>query len=219
MVNEMHCDRLERCLDQYMDRDVPEADRAALDQHIDECATCQGLLAREQRLRNAMRQLPVAEPQADFYARAMARAAQAAPATRRMHWRFAAAAALAASIATWFVVGHFTQPVAPTSASPVATVTMAVNEARTIQLVFDSATAVKDARLSLKLPPGVELANHRDRRDFRWKTQLRAGKNTLPLDLVVRDGVGGDLVARLSQGSDFRIFKVKVTVFTRSNNA
>lgn len=215
----MNCNQLARCLDQYMDRDVPDADRIVLDQHIQDCATCQGMLAREQRMRQALRQLPVAESRADFYGRAMENAMRPARPARTAHWMVATTAALAASVATWFFTGHFSQLAAPPAVSPVATVTMAIHETRTINLVFNSAAAMDDARLSLRLPPGVELAQYRNRQDFRWKTHLHPGTNTLPLDLVVRDGVGGDLVARLSHAGKHKIFRVKVTVFTRSNNA
>jgi len=215
----MNCNQLARCLDQYMDRDVPDADRIVLDQHIQDCASCQSLLAREQRLRQVLRQLPVAEPRADFYGRAMARAMQPERPAHRANWKVATTAALAASVVAWFGIGHYSQLAEPPTVSPVATVTMAIHETRTIHLVFDSETAMNDARLSLRLPPGVELAQYRDRQDFRWKTQLHPGKNTLPLDLIVRDGVGGDLVARLSHEGNYKIFRVKVTVFTRSNNA
>lgn len=218
MVNEMTCNQLARCLDQYLDGDVPEADRAGLDQHIQDCASCQALLARELRLRQALRQLPVAAPRPELYDHAMAHAAQAGRRSRLANWKVATAAALAASLATWFVIGQFSGFTTPPAVSPVAEVTMAMNETRTIQLVFNSERVIDDARLSLRLPPGVELANHRNRQDFNWKTRLHPGNNTLPLELVVRDGAGGDLVARLSHGGDQKTFRVKVTILARSSN-
>lgn len=213
----MDCNQLARCLNEYMDREIPDSERVVLGQHVEGCASCQGLLAREQRLRLAMHQIPVAGPSADFYRHAMTRAVQPLRPTRRVHWMAAATAALAASVATWFITSHVSAVMTPPTVSPVATITMAMDEPRTVKLVFNSESAIDDARLSLQLPPGVELASHRDRREFRWKTHLRPGNNILPLDLVVRDGAGGDLVARLSHAGDHKTFRVRVTVFSRSN--
>lgn len=213
----MDCSQLARCLNEYMDREIPDADRVVLDQHIQGCAPCQGLLAREQRLRQALHQIPVAGPSDDFYGHAMARAVQPVRPARLAHWKAAATAALAASVATWFITAHDSLVTTPQATSPVATITMAMDETRTINLVFNSESAIDDARLSLRLPPGVELATYRDRQEFRWKTHLHAGNNMLPLDLVVRDGAGGDLIARLSHAGDHKTFRVRVTVLTRSN--
>jgi hypothetical protein len=219
MVNKMNCNQLAGSLDRYLDRDLPDADRTVLDRHVQDCAICQGLLAREQRMRRALRQLPVPEPGTDFYRRAMAGATQPARPARLAHWKVGATAAIAASLATWFMVPHISDVTVPQAEAPVATVTMAMNETRTIHLVFNSRSGIDDARLRLQLPPGIELANHGDRREFRWKTRLRPGNNTMPLELVVRDGAGGDLIAQLSHAGDQKTFRVKVTIFTRSNNA
>ena len=218
MMNEMTCNRLAQCLDQYVDGDVPRIDRAALEQHIRDCAFCQGLLLREQQMRQVLRQLPVPEPRPDFYGRAMAQVMQTRRRARLANGTVATAAALAASLATWFIVGHFSELTAPRVDSPVAAVTMAIDETRTIQLVFNSEHAIDDARLSLLLPPGVELVNHRNRQHFHWKTRLHPGNNTLPLQLIVRDGAGGDLVARLTHAGDQKTFRVKVTILSRSSN-
>jgi hypothetical protein len=213
----MNCNQLASCLNEYMDREIPDPDRIVLDQHIQGCASCQGLLAREQRLRQALHQIPVAGPSADFYRHAMAGAVQTARPARRAHWTAAATAALAASVATWFVTSHFLAVTESQTASPVATITMAMDEARTVNLVFNSESAIDDARLSLRLPPGVELASHRNRQEFRWKTHLHPGNNVLPLDLVVRDGSGGDLIASLSHAGDHKTFRVRVSILSRSN--
>jgi hypothetical protein len=218
MVDEMTCNQLALSLDQYMDGEVLGLDRAALDRHIQQCAVCKKLLAREQRLRQDLRQLPAAEPSPDFFRNAMANTVRAGRRTRTATWLVATTAALAASLATWFVIGQFSGLAAPKADSPVATVTMAMDETRTIQLVFNSERAIDDARLSLQLPPGVELAKHGDRQHFNWKTRLHPGNNTLPLELVVRDGAGGDLVARLTHAGDQKTFRVKVTIATRSNH-
>ena len=215
----MSCNILACCLDAFVDRELPDAERSQIERHAAECAACGALLAREQQLRQALRQLPLPEPDAAYLDRAFARARHPELRVRNANWKVVATAALAASVATWFVAGHFTPALMPQADKPVATVSMAIHETRTIHLVFESATAIESAELRLSLPPGVELAQHRNRQEFAWKTRLRAGKNWMPLQLVVRDGSGGDLVARLSHEGMQKTFRVKVTVPMRSTNA
>lgn len=213
----MDCNRLARSLDSYMDHDLPDADRVALEEHIPGCACCQNLLLREQRLRQRLQLSPVPQRRG-FYAMALARATQPRLPSRFSTWKAATAAALAASVATWFLTGNLLQLQQPEAVSPVAGVTMAMYESRTINLVFDSATDIANARLALTLPSGIELASHGHRRSINWKTQLRAGRNVLPLDLVVRGGSGGNLVARLSSEGKEKTFRMQFTIAKRSNH-
>ena len=67
----MDCNRLARSLDSYMDHDLPDADRVALEEHIPGCACCQNLLLREQRLRQRLQLSPVPQRRG-FYAMALA---------------------------------------------------------------------------------------------------------------------------------------------------
>jgi len=93
-----------------------------------------------------------------------------------------------------------------------ASVTMTLQETRTIRLVFAAPADMSDASLSLSLPPGVELAGHEGRHEIRWKTSLQRGKNVLPLKLVAREGSGGELVAHLEHGDRQKTFRVRVMV-------
>jgi hypothetical protein len=210
----MSCNRLANCLDAFLDGDIPESERRALEEHVDDCAQCGALLAREHRLQRALKARPVPEPGADILERALSNAAQRSRQDRRSRWWPAAlGGALAAGFALWTAIGWLGQP-AITSApvTPVASVTMTLHETRTIQLVFASPVEMSDARLSLSLPPGVELAGRAGRREIRWKTSLQRGKNVLPLVLVVQGGSGGDLVARIEHGNRHKTFRTRVVI-------
>lgn len=210
----MGCNRLASCLDVFLDDEIPEDDRRALESHVRDCADCGTLLARERRLQRALKAQPVPEPGADVLERALSNAVARGTRHRRSRWLTATiGGALAAGFALWIAIGAFQQqlPASP-PAPPVASVTMTLHETRTIQLVFAAPAEMENARLSLSLPPGVELVGHDGRREIRWRTKLQPGKNVLPLALVVREGHGGELVAQLKHGARQKTFRVRVMV-------
>jgi hypothetical protein len=91
-------------------------------------------------------------------------------------------------------------------------VTLTVGETRTINLVFGSPAAIEDVELTVDLPPGIELAMHPGQRRVTGRAALADGETALPLTLVARSGVGGQLAARLVQGDEQKVFVVDITV-------
>lgn len=81
-----------------------------------------------------------------------------------------------------------------------------------IKLVFSSPIALTDARLSLQLPVGVELAGYNGRSDLSWSTNLEPGKNILRLPLVGHMPVSAQLVAKLEHPNGTKTFRLQVTV-------
>jgi hypothetical protein len=89
-------------------------------------------------------------------------------------------------------------------------VSMTVNQARTVNLVFTSNSAVADATLTVDLPPGFELLDYAGEKQVIWNTQLQAGNNILPLTLVARMPATGQITARLRFGEREKLFRVHV---------
>lgn len=216
----MSCQHLANRIDAFLDGDIPEGERAALEAHVHDCADCSALLARENRRQRLMKAQPVPEPTPDVFDRMLEAAGERAT-RERQSWRMkkAVGGALAAGLIAWSLVSVFNRSSLPTPAplqaqapAPVASVTMTLQETRTIRLVFASPDDLNDAKLSLVLPPGVELAGHDGEQQVRWKTNLQRGKNVLPLKLVVREGAGGELLARLEHGDRQKTFRVRVVV-------
>ena len=87
------------------------------------------------------------------------------------------------------------------------------NHTRSVNLVFNSATAVEDVLLVVDLPMGVELAAYPGRMQIRWATSLQAGNNRLPLELIAVDGMGGEIVATLQSEGTEKVFRIDVEVF------
>jgi hypothetical protein len=89
---------------------------------------------------------------------------------------------------------------------------MALEEPRTVNLVFSSTRALADATMTVTLPPGLELEGFAGQREITWMTSLREGRNVLPLTLIATSPAGGELLATLRHANDDRSFRVQVTV-------
>jgi hypothetical protein len=143
----MNCDRFAETLADFLERDVSESTRAAMEAHALECGECGPLLADLRRLRIDAANLPELEPSRDLWSGiaerietpvvALPRSGRTvAPSRRRQAWFGLAAAALVAVTATvtreitrrsienrppTTVAAHET-PASP-AAQPVATIT------------------------------------------------------------------------------------------------
>ena len=94
-------------------------------------------------------------------------------------------------------------------------VTLTIGEPHSINLVFDSRTALRDVEFTVDLPIGIELAEHPGQRRVVGRAELVDGSNALPLTLVAREGSGGQLAARLRSGDDQKTFVVDLAVAPR----
>jgi hypothetical protein len=124
-------------------------------------------------------------------------------------------AAIAATIAVWVVGGILLgTPGLPDAAGGAAIpgITIALEEPRTVNLVFGSATSLDAAVLTVSLPDGIELEGFPGQREITWETSLNEGKNLLPLRLIATGMTGGELLARLEHDDRGRIFRLHVDV-------
>ena len=122
-------------------------------------------------------------------------------------------AAIAATIAAWMVGGLLlNDPQLPGPDTSIPGVTMAMEEPRTVNLVFASATALDSATLTVTLPDGVELDGFPGQREITWQTSLKEGRNLLPLTLIALTPAGGELLARLEHDDRDREFRLRLDV-------
>jgi hypothetical protein len=205
-------------LEDYLDERLSAADRSVVDAHLVECSECRTELEAAQKLRTVLSVLPVAGPRPGFLETAMQRAQEGS--VESAHQQRARAwmpAALAAGIVVMLVGGLLLrQPgtdgdvTAPPRVA--ANITMAVEEAKTVNLVFESANPVEEVILTVDLPMGVELAGYPGRMQMRWATSLQAGKNRLPLELIAIDGMGGELIATMRSANTEKVFRIEIDV-------
>jgi len=211
----MTCTQLTAQLDDYVDGDMDHAASAALAVHIESCDDCQQVLSREHGLRESLKGYAASSmprPDAEFFDRALAKAAQYGIRRQRNRWVMTGVGGtIAAGLVLWMLGGMFLKtPEIPPSAIPA--IAMTLEEPRTLSLVFSSATALANATMTVVLPQGVEVEGFAGQREITWMTSLTAGKNVLPLTLIATSPQGGELIATLRHEGDDRSFRVRVTV-------
>lgn len=209
----MPCQQLNDVIDDYIDG--LRSDAAAIDRHIAGCDDCRQRVERARSLHAALAEYArtsVPTPDPAFFTRALRAAVQ--DRGRRQHtrgWLKGFGSALAAGLVIWLVAGDWIGTHEQPVAAPLQ-VTMALENPRTINLVFSSATDLADATLTVSLPPGIEIQGFQGQREISWMTSLREGRNVLPLKLVATSPQGGELLATLQHDDDNKTFRLQVTV-------
>lgn len=216
----MNCTDFDRRLDEHLDGALDAATDAELLRHVAACATCAARREAGQRLREALRALPVPPPPPGFAERVLARARAARPlpirATavkpRRHAGRWLVSAAIAASLALGLGL-RMTTGIGLRDAQP-STPVARLAPARTagvqpLRLVFRSERALAGVTIELGLPEGMELAGYPGQRELVWQSDLQAGANLLELPVLLQ-GPGGVLTATVNVGAERRQFAVRV---------
>lgn len=209
----MTCRRIEPDLDAWLDGELDAEAKSLLERHASECADCHRLIERATKLRNVLAGLEVEGPDAGFFDEALTVAASSGtrrenPAVSRRYL-----GAIAAGFAAIAIVGVLVDRIEPeTPVAGIAQVALAVEETRTINLVFASDQALDSVSLTVDLPDGIELARYPGQDRVEWSTRLQSGKNVLPLELVALGGNGGELVATMRQDGKEKVFRVSIAV-------
>ena len=211
----MTCTQLTAQLDDYVDGHMDHTASAALAVHIESCDDCQLSLAGEHGLRESLKDYAesgMPRPDAAFFDRALAKAAQNGIRRQRNRWVMTGVGGtIAAGLVLWMLGGMFLK--APEiSQAAIPAIAMTLEEPRTLNLVFSSASALANATMTVVLPQGVEVEGFAGQREITWMTSLTAGKNVLPLTLIATSPQGGELIATLRHEGDHRSFRVRVTV-------
>lgn len=214
----MHCTEAKNLLDDYLDNLLDQPRSEQLHAHLDTCTDCREELNLRRELQHRLRKLPVDGPTPGFAARAMHRARQKHhQRTRGFLAGFGTAAA--AGLALWAAVG-FWQPAEERQSPHIRTITLQVQEPRTISLAFNvpEQERYEQVRFRLELPPGVSVANRPGQREIVWQDRLEPGRNLLTLPLVAERDAHGELVARIEVQGVERIFRIPVRAVSRGDD-
>jgi hypothetical protein len=160
-------------------------------------------------LYSGLRNLTVEQPAPDFRQRVFAE-------VRRQHadkpgpshgFRFAAgfATAALAGMAIWFVSSVY---IPESMIEQPQMISVSVNKAQTVRLVFDSQTDIQLVNLSIDLPENVELDGYPGRKELSWNTSLKKGPNILALPILAIGQGQGELLAHLSYGDKSKEFRI-----------
>lgn len=169
---------------------------------------------QEQELLDLLKDYPTPQAEAGFYDQALARATHQGARKLRNRWLATGfGSAIAAGLAAWLVFGFLLGTPAQDVPEPTLPgVTIALEEAKTVRLMFASRQALDSAMLTVSLPDGVELSGFPGQREITWETSLVEGKNVLPLTLVALTPAGGEVFAKLQHGDREQTFRLKVNI-------
>ncbi len=161
-----------------------------------------------------LKDYPVPQADAGFFDQALVRATHQGSRQQRNRWVMTGfGSAIAAGLAVWLIGGMLMTPVElPDAGASIPGITMTLEEARTVNLVFSSNEAMESATLTVSLPSGVELAGFPGQSEISWQTSLNEGRNLLPLKLIALTPAGGELLARLEHEDRDRVFRLQLDV-------
>ena len=204
----MKCTDVQKYIDDYLDDAMSLGEQKAVESHIEQCVSCQQALEAHKAVRHALRSLPVDEASPDFEARVFAAVrSQYSTGGRHSGNRFVAgfATAMVASLALWFASTVYT-PQFDEETSQV--VNVAMNQARTVKLMFDAPMDLAEVTLTVELPENIELEGYAGRKQLVWQTNLNKGQNILALPIIATGDGQGELLAQLSYGDKTKQFRI-----------
>jgi len=216
----MHCEDVQRQLDEYLENSLPASGQQAVDRHIQHCPACQRSVEQAQQMILALREMPVAPPRAGYERRVLGSLQQQAASPARRHrlplW-FATgfATAMLAVFTVWFM---FVTPGVQQD-QHVAAITLHVvpQQVRKVDLVFTSPNLIQQATMRIELPADVELEGYAARRVLEWQADIVQGKNRLSLPLIAKGKSGGVLNASISHKGKKRTFQINIIANGKSS--
>ena len=167
---------------------------------------------------DALRKLPAPEPRAGFVDRAIAAATREprrrseplnslrAAATRWETWFGAAVGGAMAAALTLFVMQAHTPG---QSAQPI---TLALHEARAIDVLIQSDRDLQDATIRIAVTGGVALDGFANDHIVDWRADLQRGANLVSLPVVARTAGAGQLVAVIEHEGRARSMMINLKV-------
>jgi len=222
----MQCNKVQESLDQLIDSDLEQETAKVIDDHLAHCFECQRALSDAHDLRSALSTLPIEGPRPGFYVHAIKRAQEAsqsdaAPHLRKLEsgkssrplaWQIKLGGAIAAAMVLWIAAGPLYNTQFHSEKLDLPVVAISMETPTPVNLVFSAMEDLNGARVTLQLPPGLEVNGYPGRQMLSWTTNLQKGKNVLKLPLLGHAFSDAEIVARLEHGDDSKTFRLKVRV-------
>ena len=214
----MQCESVLKQLDDYLDGQLPQAERDRLDQHLDGCPNCRSEYHFAQEVSKQCQTQPVIMPRPGYEKRMLNFLAQEPQRPRYFvpAW-FAAgfSTALAALLIVWFMAYDLSDPTHDTL--PIITVELPAMQSRKVDLVFNSPRHIQKAAMTIELPAGAEIVGYPNQRKLAWQTALKQGSNRLSLPIIIKSNQGGTLLAKISHEGQTRTFKLNLVATPSSS--
>lgn len=194
----MHCDEVRQQLQQVQANGLTPLS-AELQSHLTDCPECREFAADAQ-YRHLLRNLPAPAPREGFAEQALEAAWEAREGRRTtpssgIGWALATAAALVLAVGVvWRIPGPGP---ATTGTENVQVVQVAPQSVRQVDLLMVSATALPEARITLRMGENVFLEGYPDHDNIRWTTAIAEGNNQLTLPVQLRGDRDGNIVVEV----------------------
>ena len=211
----MQCTDINRHIEQFLDKQLDSDDLLAFEQHVSNCSDCANNIDAAKSLFSGLPNLPVQQPSANFKQRVFSEVRRQHKTDHQQHHHFSFmtgfATAAVASLAIWLVSSVYIQN---TSIEQPQTISVSMNEAQVVQLVFDSPADIQQVNLSINLPDNMQLDGYPGHSELSWQTSLLKGQNVLALPIMATGYGHGELLAEITYGDKVKTFRVllKTTV-------
>ncbi len=207
----MNCHDIHNHCDAYLDHEMSDTQKRALEAHLESCPACQDYMQQAQDIRDALTKLQTPAMRPDF-------AAQAFNKVRRQNTtaagskRFTGAGlALAASLALAGIVSVFIYQPHSTEPEPGA-IRISMQQPKSISVVFNAREDLEQVTISIELSDNLALDGYGGKRTVSWNTPLQKGKNVLSLPIIATQSGNGTVIARLRLGDQDKTFRIHVNV-------
>lgn len=209
----MNCTQLKNMLDDYLDGSLSAVQLMYVQSHLNCCDECQSIFAQAQKLTRSLKDLPIPPAKAGYEDRMLKFLDKTRPGQTRQsqknNWLVAGfSGAITATLTLWLVFSPLS--IFSTNTENMSTVNLLVQEKKTIDLVFNLASDLTDATLTIELPEKIEVSGYPGKRQLAWETSFKKGANRLALPLIGIEVNSGILTARLSQKGITKTFRVRI---------
>ncbi len=208
----MNCKQFQTQLDSYLDGELPARLQSQFELHANECECCRASIADARAIQEALRQMPAPPMRPGFASQAIRHAVSHHHHHRRGFVAGFSTALAASVVLALFVGGFFPADNQPPGLSPAPEVIISMQQPQTVNLVFDVATAMENATLSIILPDNIEVVGFPGQHEITWQTSLQAGRNILPLPIKGIMHSNSTLIASIEQNGKKKSIRIPVRV-------
>ncbi|NOZ37780.1 MAG: hypothetical protein GXP11_06905 [Gammaproteobacteria bacterium] len=205
----MNCHDIHNYCDAYLDHELSDTQKQALEAHLESCPACQHYVQQAQTIRDALTKLKAPAMRPAFAEQAFNKARQQKATVAKTKRFTGTGLALAASLALAGIVGVFMHQPGSTVSEPTA-ITLSLQQAKDISLVFNAKEDLDKVTISIELSDNLTLDGYAGKRTVSWNTPLQKGKNVLSLPIIATQSGNGTLIARLRLGNQDKIFRIRV---------
>ncbi|VAX13691.1 hypothetical protein MNBD_GAMMA24-683 [hydrothermal vent metagenome] len=205
----MNCNDIHNLCDAYLDHELSDTQKRALEAHLESCPACQHYVQQAQTIRDALTTLKAPAMRPAFAEQAFDKARQQNATVAKTKRLTGTGLALAASLALAGIVGVFMHRPDATVSEPAA-IYISMQKVKDISLVFNAKEDLDKVSISIELSDNLALDGYDGKRTVSWNTPLQKGKNVLSLPIIATQSGNGTLIARLRLGNQDKVFRIRV---------